>query len=281
MTELLERARTPRDPRAGGGESPGSSSCGAEDVGDTSGAERCGFRSRSSDLLGGRKDPRSRDVGRAASGLSRSLSAPTGDVRAAIEELTPEASRRSGRVATAGARALSLVALGRVSAAGRWGSSIRRWACSTSRWPQRPPAATADRVDRDAPYRAHAVVRQGRRMSPRATFRDSLRLSMGLDHDEGVAYAIEGLSAIAALEGDLDRAGVLAGAAETIRQRVTMFDYPAFVYHRLTSSGRHPMRRRRPGSRKRPSGATITRPQKSPTTRSARRRTASTAALGG
>jgi hypothetical protein len=64
-----------------------------------------------------------------------------------------------------------------------------------------------------------------------ATFRDSLRLSIGLDHDEGVAYAIEGLSAIAALGGDLDRAGVLAGAAETIRQRVTMFDYPAFVYH--------------------------------------------------
>jgi hypothetical protein len=104
-----------------------------------------------------------------------------------------------------------------------------------------------------------------------ATFRDSLRLSIGLDHDEGVAYAIEGLSAIAALGGDLDRAGVLAGAAETIRQRVTMFDYPAFVYHRRTSSGRHPMRRRRPGSRKRPSGAAITRRPKSPNTRSARR----------
>jgi hypothetical protein len=64
-----------------------------------------------------------------------------------------------------------------------------------------------------------------------ATFTASLGLSLGLAHDEGVAYAIEGLGAIAAVAGDLDRAGVLAGAAETIRQRVTMFDLPAFVYH--------------------------------------------------
>ena len=69
------------------------------------------------------------------------------------------------------------------------------------------------------------------RYTATVTFTDSLRLSIDLDHDEGVAYAIEGLSAIAALNGDLERAGVLSGAAETIRQRVTMFDLSKFVYH--------------------------------------------------
>lgn len=62
-------------------------------------------------------------------------------------------------------------------------------------------------------------------------FTEAMRMSMELDHDEGIAYAIEGLSAVASLRGDVEPAAVLAGAAETIRERLTMFDAPQFVYH--------------------------------------------------
>ena len=57
-------------------------------------------------------------------------------------------------------------------------------------------------------------------------------MSMELEHDEGIAYAIEGLSAVAAVRGDVEVAATLAGAAETTRQRITMFDAEQFVYHR-------------------------------------------------
>ena len=63
-------------------------------------------------------------------------------------------------------------------------------------------------------------------------FADTMRISMALEHDEGIAYAIEGLCAVAALRGDVEVAATLAGAAETTRQRITMFDAEQFVYHR-------------------------------------------------
>lgn len=163
----------------------------------------------------------------AASGLSR-VGRADGDVRAAIEELT-----RSVAAFRAGGHrwgeALSLVALGRVSLA------MGQLEQAVSLFDQSLAAATAGGDGFTESIAMHHIGRMqlfaGQTDAAAVTFRDSLRLSIGLDHDEGVAYAIEGLSAIAALEGDLDRAGVLAGAAETIRQRVTMFDYPAFVYH--------------------------------------------------
>jgi hypothetical protein len=62
-------------------------------------------------------------------------------------------------------------------------------------------------------------------------FTEAMRMSMELDHDEGIAYAIEGLSAIASLRGDVETAALLAGAAESTRERLTMFDAPQFVFH--------------------------------------------------
>jgi hypothetical protein len=58
-----------------------------------------------------------------------------------------------------------------------------------------------------------------------------MRVSLTLDHEEGIAYAIEGLCAVAALRGDAEVAATLAGAAESTRQRITMYDSPQFVYH--------------------------------------------------
>ena len=62
-------------------------------------------------------------------------------------------------------------------------------------------------------------------------FRTGLLVSIGLHHHEGIAYTLEGLCAIAAIHDDVDRAGVLAGAAASIRHRVGMYDVPEFVFH--------------------------------------------------
>ena len=60
---------------------------------------------------------------------------------------------------------------------------------------------------------------------------ESLAGSVALRHEEGIAYCLEGLSAVAARRRDAWRAGVLAGAAASIRRRTAAIDAPAFVYH--------------------------------------------------
>ena len=49
-------------------------------------------------------------------------------------------------------------------------------------------------------------------------FERNLRLATILDNVDGAAYGFEGLIAIAVLRGEAERAGVLTGAAEAIRQ---------------------------------------------------------------
>ncbi len=75
------------------------------------------------------------------------------------------------------------------------------------------------------------LLANGQVEDARRVFRSGLQVSIGLQHDEGIAYTLEGLCAIAALDGDVDRAGVLAGAAASIRHRVGMYDVPEFVFH--------------------------------------------------
>ncbi|MET0829306.1 MAG: DUF4062 domain-containing protein [Microbacterium sp.] len=62
-------------------------------------------------------------------------------------------------------------------------------------------------------------------------FLDAIEGSVTLRHEEGIAYGLEGLSAISATRGDAERAGVLAGAAAAIRKRAAVFDSPVFVFH--------------------------------------------------
>ena len=54
---------------------------------------------------------------------------------------------------------------------------------------------------------------------------------MAIGHDEGIAYALEGLCATAAVRGDVEVAATLAAAADTTRHRLTMFEAPQFVFH--------------------------------------------------
>jgi predicted ATPase len=63
------------------------------------------------------------------------------------------------------------------------------------------------------------------------TFTRTLLLSIRLHHDEGVAYGLEGLCAVAAANGQAWRAGALYAAAAAIRHRIGFFDVAAFVVH--------------------------------------------------
>ena len=79
-------------------------------------------------------------------------------------------------------------------------------------------------------------------MSPRPElFERNLRLAARLDNVDGAAYAFEGLIAIAVVQGDPERAGVLTGAAEAVRQatgvgeQASIVTYEPFVASVLAS----------------------------------------------
>lgn len=65
-------------------------------------------------------------------------------------------------------------------------------------------------------------------------FRRTLVDSITLHHDEGVAYGLEGMCAIAAAHGDAHRAGALSAAAAAIRHRIGVFDVEAFTVHEIS-----------------------------------------------
>jgi hypothetical protein len=58
-----------------------------------------------------------------------------------------------------------------------------------------------------------------------------------LHHDEGVAYALEGLTAVAAGSGDVARAGTLLGAAQVVRERTGLYNAPSFSFHQQYVDG--------------------------------------------
>ena len=63
-------------------------------------------------------------------------------------------------------------------------------------------------------------------------FEDSLVLSRDLGHNEGVAYGLEALTAVAAQAGDVRRAGRLFGAALTLREQTGLYNAPSISFHR-------------------------------------------------
>ncbi|CAI9390544.1 hypothetical protein MICABA_01494 [Microbacterium sp. T2.11-28] len=74
-------------------------------------------------------------------------------------------------------------------------------------------------------------------------FVTTLMQSVRLHHEEGVAYGLEGLCAVAAARDDAERAGELSAAAAAIRHRVGVFDVEAFTVHALSLDevrSRHP-----------------------------------------
>ncbi|MGY4858485.1 DUF4062 domain-containing protein [Cryobacterium sp. AP23] len=65
-----------------------------------------------------------------------------------------------------------------------------------------------------------------------AQFEDALVLSRDLGHNEGVAYGLEALTAIAAQHGDVVRAGRLFGAAQALRKQTGLYNAPSISFHR-------------------------------------------------
>ncbi|MCH6232022.1 DUF4062 domain-containing protein [Microbacterium sp. CFH 31415] len=59
----------------------------------------------------------------------------------------------------------------------------------------------------------------------------TLLLSVRLHYEEGVAYSLEGICAVAAAHGEAWRASALAVAAGVIRRRIGIFDVGAFTVH--------------------------------------------------
>ncbi|WP_173922587.1 DUF4062 domain-containing protein [Agromyces sp. Marseille-P2726] len=60
-------------------------------------------------------------------------------------------------------------------------------------------------------------------------FARHLELSLRLGNEDGIGYALEGLVACAATVGDVDRAGMLLGAAETARLRTGLIEQRSYV----------------------------------------------------
>jgi predicted ATPase len=63
-------------------------------------------------------------------------------------------------------------------------------------------------------------------------FSEALDVSPVIAHDQGVAWDLEGVIGIAITIGDIERAGLLAGAAAALRDRIGLQDRADAVFHR-------------------------------------------------
>jgi hypothetical protein len=150
------------------------------------------------------------------------------DVAAAAGWL--QAGAEAFRAAHAGwGECLALVALGRIALLGG------RLDDATALFRRGAEASRASGERFGGTVALHHVGRMnllaGRLEEAEAAYLESLSGSVALRHEEGIAYCLEGLSAVAARRRDVRRAGVLAGAAASIRRRTAAIDAPAFIYH--------------------------------------------------
>ncbi|KAF2412254.1 hypothetical protein B1729_16040 [Microbacterium sp. B35-04] len=79
--------------------------------------------------------------------------------------------------------------------------------------------------------RARLNFQLGRTEEAEREFVHTLLLSIGLHYEEGIAYGLEGVCAVAAAHGEAWRAAALAVAAGEIRRRIGIFDVEAFTVH--------------------------------------------------
>ena len=81
-------------------------------------------------------------------------------------------------------------------------------------------------------HRGWAELLLGRIDAAEQDFEDSLAESLGMGHDEGIAYGLEGLVATSAARGDVQRAGRLLGASEVVREQKGLYNALSFTFHR-------------------------------------------------
>ena len=163
----------------------------------------------------------------ATAGLAE-INTPDPDM-AAAEGWLREGADRFHALAAGWGETLALVALGRIAAL------KGDFDAATVEFERGVSAATSSGDLFAATVAIHHLARMrlfaGRIEDSERLFLDAIEGSLILRHDEGIAYGLEGLSAIAALREDAERAGVLAGAAGAIRKRAAVFDSPRFVFH--------------------------------------------------
>ncbi|GGE90266.1 ATP-binding protein [Mycetocola zhadangensis] len=76
-----------------------------------------------------------------------------------------------------------------------------------------------------------ALAFQGDMDNARTAFESSLTKSARLRHDDGIAYGLEGLIVTAVSSGDIQRAGVLTGAAQKVREETGLYNAPTFAFY--------------------------------------------------
>lgn len=172
-------------------------------------------------------DANSAAMALAARGSAR-LRFPDLDIAAAEAELQ-EAARTLHELGDWWAEAMAEVARGLLSLAqGSVETSLERFSV----------AGAIGTKEQDAFVRvvagnnlARVGLLRGDRPTAAAEYRTTLELAAQLHYDEGAQYAFEGLSALAAADGDAWHAGALAAVAASIRKRVGLFDVDGFAAH--------------------------------------------------
>ena len=175
----------------------------------------------SADLFDQSGDPASAALARVSVALAH-LSAPTGpDVPAARAALEQGLAGFTGAGDSWG-QAMTLVTLGRVDlamqdiagAAGRFDESFRL-------------ASSAGEmlgIVIAQHHRGWPKLFSGDLAGAEEDFAESLDTSVAMHHDEGVAYGLEGLAAVRAAQGDAAQAGLLVGAAQSLRRRTGLWN---------------------------------------------------------
>ena len=78
---------------------------------------------------------------------------------------------------------------------------------------------------------AYAYALSGDMTRARSVFREQLDISATEEHDEGIAWGLEGLAVVAAASGDIALTGRLLGAADIIRERKGLYVIAEFGIH--------------------------------------------------
>ena len=175
----------------------------------------------SADLFDESGDPASAALARVSVALAH-LSAPSGpDLPGARAALEQSLAGFTGAGDSWG-QAMTLVALGRIDlamrdvggAAGRFDESFRL-------------ASSAGEmlgIVIAQHHRGWPKLFSGDLAGAEEDFAESLDTSVAMHHDEGVAYGLEGLAAVRAAQGDAAQAGLLVGAAQSLRRRTGLLN---------------------------------------------------------
>jgi predicted ATPase len=156
------------------------------------------------------------------------LQLPTPDLDTADRELT-DAVARLAAVGNGWAEAVTQVALGRLewlrgSPAGALAHFDRATEVAEAGKDLFTVSLAGDHLARMQLVRGDIDAAEGRCIR-------TLGVSIRLHYEEGVAYGLEGLCAVAAARGDAERAGMLCAVATTIRRRIGVFDVEPFTVH--------------------------------------------------